>query len=329
GRIELALDQKAENTTVLEQWRQQQQRKNQLNPSLICNLIPEDFTARFYLIHNVFGLEKAEKFFKTILENLRSESIYSSLLSRYARRNNLEKPNEESSIKLNTLALNRALRVYADVSDIATMEEFLSGEATTTLLDWLTRLDMAKAYLKDGLKGLMRLFVEAGETKDFYRIWNLVKIAGKPDNEGIGALIGSPLKLDDIKGAEEIYYNEWACSDLVFDIRVPTMLASAYREKGMVEKADNLLNTTMRSKGFDYSFYSTLLTSYTRSNKTLDKANDVFQKMDDLGFLMQQASPFSSMISLYSQKEPDGLTMNNVYEMYADETNIVSMEKGV
>ncbi|CAE6131334.1 unnamed protein product [Arabidopsis arenosa] len=106
-RIETAADNKAAITTVLEQW-QQQQLGYHLNPSLvrcsveelhdsksflkalelsewmidkkICNHLPEDYTVRFHLIENVLGLEEAKKFFESIPENLKGESIYSTAL---------------------------------------------------------------------------------------------------------------------------------------------------------------------------------------------------------------------------------------------------------
>lgn len=54
-------------------------------------------------------------------------------------------------------------------------------------------------------EGLIRLYGEAGERDDVYRIWDLYKSTKEKDNEGFHALIGSLLKLDDINGAEEIY----------------------------------------------------------------------------------------------------------------------------
>ena len=52
----------------------------------ICCLVPEDFSARFQLIENVLGLEEAEKYFESIPENLRGESLYTALLRSYAKR---------------------------------------------------------------------------------------------------------------------------------------------------------------------------------------------------------------------------------------------------
>lgn len=524
SRIESAADQKAAITTVLEQWRQQQQQhgNHQLNPSLvkgiveklhdskryrqalevsnwmikkkICNHLPEDLAVRFHLIENVLGLEEAEKFFQSIPENLKGESIYTALLKSYAKsgeislrkaeytfekmrklgmllrpspynsmvslysslrnRNkvdNILQKMKENNIELDSPTVNNALRVYAAVCDVATMDKFLADWNAITTLEWLTTLDMAKAYLRDGSKGkaremlrrteelndpksyerLIRLYGEAGEREDVYRIWDLYKNTKEKDNEGFRALIGSLLKLDDINGAEKIYYDEWESSGLEFDVRIPTMLMSGYRAKGMVKKADKLLYKTMKNKrlvisinpfveelvknrnqvkpsdlrdliknlrdsnqlskaleastwmcekrGFnlfpedyairfhliekvlgleeaekffessipknmkDYSVYDTLLTSYTRSKKTLDKAEGVFEKMRELGFL-SKLSPFNSIISLYVQLEKQGkvknllrtmkenniehnsVTVNNVLRMYANETDIETME---
>ncbi|KAG7576831.1 Pentatricopeptide repeat, partial [Arabidopsis thaliana x Arabidopsis arenosa] len=466
SRIESAADQKAAITTVLDQWRQQQQQQqhgnHQLNPSLvkgiveklhdskryrqalevsnwmiekkICNHLPEDLAVRFHLIENVLGLEEAEKFFQSIPENLKGESIYTALLKSYAKsgeeslskaeytfekmrklgmllrpspynsmvslysslrnRNKVDdilQKMKENNIELDSPTVNNALRVYAAVYDVATMDKFLADWNAITTLEWLTTLDMAKAYR------LIRLYGEAGEREDVYRIWDLYKNTKEKDNEGFRAMIGSLLKLDDVNGAEKIYYDEWESSGLEFDVRIPTMLMSGYRAKGMVKKADKLLYKTMKNKrlvisinpfveelvknrnqvkpsdlrdliknlrdsnqlskaleastwmcekrGFnlfpedyairfhliekvlgleeaekffessipknmkDYSVYDTLLTSYTRSAKTLDKAEGVFEKMRELGFL-SKLSPFNSIISLYIQLGKQGKVKN-------------------
>ncbi|KAJ4898209.1 Pentatricopeptide repeat (PPR) superfamily protein [Raphanus sativus] len=216
---------------------------------------------------------------------------------------------------------------------------------------------------------LLTLYGEAGEREDVYRIWDLYKMTEEQENDGFRALFGSLLKLDDLNGAEEIYYNEWDDSGLEFDVRIPTMLASGYRKNGQVKKADKLMIKTIRNEkmvrpigplleewgkkgnlvepsymrglikdlcdskqyskaleastwlGFhlidnvlgllnklraeffkssipenmkNYSVYSALLTSYTRSSKTVEKAEATFEKMSELGFLLN-STPFNSI----------------------------------
>ncbi|KAJ4869889.1 Pentatricopeptide repeat (PPR) superfamily protein [Raphanus sativus] len=521
SRIEAASEHKTAITRVLEHWRRQQKGK-QINPSMVrvlveelrdsqrfrqalevsdwmiehklCNLIPEDFTARFCLIENVLGLREAEKFFESVPESQRGEAIYTALLNCYTVKKDLVKAEgtfkkmreiglllkplpynsmmslylsvrkrdkvdeimqemKENNVAFDSLTVNTALRVYASVSDLLAMEKLLSVWEDTVKMHCLTSLDMAKTYLRHGNKEkaremllrteedqidpesypeLLTLYGEAGEREDVYRIWDLYKMTEEQDNDGFRALFGSLLKLDDLNGAEEIYYNEWDDSGLEFDVRIPTMLASGYRKNGQVKKADKLMIKTIRNekmvrpigplleewgkkgnlvepsymrglikdlcdskqypkaleastwvserKLFDlfpedyaarlhlidnvlgleqaekffnssipenmknYSVYSTLLTTYTRSAKTVDKAEATFERMSELGFLLN-STPFNSMISLYSEIrkrskvmkllekmkekniEPDNVTMNNVLRVNAYVSAMECMEK--
>jgi len=63
---------------------------------------------------------------------------------------------KESNIDLDRLTVNKALRVYAAASDVAAMERFLADWEGTVKLEWVTMLDLAKAYLNNGSKGKAR-----------------------------------------------------------------------------------------------------------------------------------------------------------------------------
>ncbi|VVA90429.1 unnamed protein product [Arabis nemorensis] len=130
---------------VLEQWKRQ---GNQLNPSDIrniiktlgdsqrftqalkvsewmserqlCNLIPEDFAARLYLIDNVLGLEEATKFFLSIPECKRDHSVG----KRQMEMNNVEPDN---------LTLNIKLRLYAAEFDIEKLTKAIKDKESD---DW-------------------------------------------------------------------------------------------------------------------------------------------------------------------------------------------------
>ena len=82
----------------------------------------------------------------------------------------------------------------------------------------LDSLEMAKAYLRVGSKRearemlvkaeelndpkeLMRLYGEAGDNGDVYRMWNLYKKTREQDNDGF-----LTLNFDDINGAAVMYY---------------------------------------------------------------------------------------------------------------------------
>ncbi|XP_020866818.1 pentatricopeptide repeat-containing protein At1g15480, mitochondrial [Arabidopsis lyrata subsp. lyrata] len=71
----------------------------------------------------------------------------------------------------------------------------------------------------------------------------------------------------------------------------------------------------------DYSVYENLLRSYTKSEKTLDKAEDTFEKMRDLGFL-SKPSPFDTMISLYRKLNKRDMVKKLKYEMMENNVKI-------
>lgn len=48
-----------------------------------------------------------------------------------------------------------------------------------------------------------------------------------------------------------MYYKEYECSGLDFDVRIPTMLVSGFRKKGMIQQADILMNKTVRNIRLD------------------------------------------------------------------------------
>ncbi|CAH2034120.1 unnamed protein product [Thlaspi arvense] len=322
-RISDALDRNAQIIPVLKQWRQQ---GNQVNPSQvsewmseenICDLTPEDFAARLHLIENVLRLEKAEKFFESIPNSARDGSVYTTLLTAYARsdktlckaeatfkkmrelgllsraspynamiflytslkdRDKVEEillGMKANDVEADSVTVNQVLKLYSDLSDVEAMEKFLNEWETVRgiKLECLTTLNMAKAYLrassrenaikmmrlteelvdhkalKSAYESLLKLYGEAGEKEQVLRIWNLYnKNIEECDNDGYRNVIGSLLKLDDIAAAEEIY-KEWECLPLEFDIRLPTMLADGYRERGMIDKAEKLMNNrTIKNK---------------------------------------------------------------------------------
>ncbi|VVA97221.1 unnamed protein product [Arabis nemorensis] len=408
------------------------------------------------------NLDKAESTFEKMRELglLSKPCPYNSMISLYGsigKRGKVDKilrDMEGNNVEIDSVTVNKVLRVYAFRDDVESIDNFRARFEATATLELSTTLDMAEAYLEKDLKEkaremlcraekfkdpesyerLIKLYGQAGEVEDVFRIWDMYKKTRKMDRQGFRALIGSLLKLDEINRAEEMYYKEWECAGFKFDRWITSMLEDGYREKGMVNKADKLMYKNRRdieleldtpitpllevwgkywnqvkpsdSRGLiknlldlnqfsnalevsswmfqkkvfklfpedyatrlhliekvlgleeaekffetcipenmkDYSVYATLLTSYTRSSKTLDKAESIFEKMRELSFL-SKLSPFNKMISLYSELgkrievenvlkemkenniEPDSVTMNNVLRVYAYVSAIEPMEK--
>ncbi|CAH8253736.1 unnamed protein product [Arabidopsis lyrata] len=220
---------------------------------------------------------KAEATFQKMRELglLSRPSPYNAMMSLYIALNDREKVEEllremkDNDVEADSITVNNVLKLYSAVCDVTAMEKFLNKwEGINGIkLEWLTTLDMAKAYLRARSNGkaikmlrlteeladrkslksaydhLMKLYGEAGNREEVLRIWNLYKMnIGQRDNKGYRTVIRSLLKVDDIFGAEEIY-KVWESLSLEFDIRIPTMLASGYRERGMTEKAEKLINS--------------------------------------------------------------------------------------
>ncbi|KAG2269718.1 hypothetical protein Bca4012_062731 [Brassica carinata] len=118
----------------------------------------EDFASRLYLIEIHSGLSEAEKFFKTIPENMKDDLVYTALLSFYTKskktRHDAEATYQKIGRKLEenrvvhdkNLTSNNVLKAYASVPDVEAMEKFLKrieDETTPFALAWQTGISMA------------------------------------------------------------------------------------------------------------------------------------------------------------------------------------------
>ncbi|XP_010462942.1 PREDICTED: putative pentatricopeptide repeat-containing protein At1g28020 [Camelina sativa] len=183
---------------------------------------------------------------------------------------------EENNVKPNNLTFNLKLRRYAAVTNIETMERLLK-EHDPTALDWRTSCEIAKAYLKHGLvvkaigmlsraeqsvepiskklayESLMMLYGDAEKADEVYRIWELYKDdvchndLRHMNSEGYRSVISSLLKLNDINGADKIV-KEWHEGDNEFDVRILSMMASAYCKRGQLRDAEKLTHNVMMRK---------------------------------------------------------------------------------
>ncbi|VVA90809.1 unnamed protein product [Arabis nemorensis] len=88
--------------------------------------------------------------------------------------------------------------------------------------------------------------------------------------------------------------SEWMCEQRVFNVFSEDYAARLRLVETVLglEEADKFFKSIPENMR-DYSVYNTLLGSYTRSEKTLDKAESTFETMRDLGFLLKH-SPYNS-----------------------------------
>ncbi|KAL0787686.1 hypothetical protein Bca101_003932 [Brassica carinata] len=328
NRIESALNHKAKISTVLEQWRQQ---GNNLNPTLVrgileklrdtkrfpqalevsewmverkmCSLVPEDYTAQ----SGNKDVDRAEAAFKKMRELglLLKPSPYSYMMSLYSSVGNRGKVDEvlremkENNVKLDNLDMAKA---YLRVG---------SKREAREMLVRAEELNDPSSY-----EELMRLYGEAGDSGDVYRIWNLYKKTREQDNDGFLALIESLLNLDDINIAAEMYYSEYALSGLEFDVRIPTMLASGFRKHGMVQQADILMNKTLRNIRFGNKPITPFLEEWGKMGSQVKPSEfrDLIKNLQDsnkLSIALEASSWFcdQKMINLFPEDYADRLDL--------------------
>ncbi|KAH0911352.1 hypothetical protein HID58_034673 [Brassica napus] len=240
-RLTEALDQNAQIIPVLQQWRQQ---GNQIDPSHV----------------------------RVIIKKLRDsdQSLQALQVSEWM----LDNVVESNGVAPDSVNVDNVSKLYASVSDVRAMEKLLTAWEENcgnwSTLEWLITLDMAKACLKDGSQEkaiklltsteklvdpktfkqayelLTKLYGDAEKKEEVLRIWNLCNKSTEEscDNNDYLTVIRTLLKLDAITEAEE-FYKVWEYSPLEFDYRIPTMLASGYRERGMVDEAEKLIMKTL------------------------------------------------------------------------------------
>ncbi|XP_010501625.1 PREDICTED: putative pentatricopeptide repeat-containing protein At1g43010 [Camelina sativa] len=142
-----------------------------------------------------------------------------------------------------------------------------------------------------------------------------------------------------------ITVSEWMSAQKVCDL-VPKDYADRLHLIENVlglEAAEKFFQSIPENKRDDF-VYTTILSSYTRSDQTRDKAEFIFWKMRELGYLTNP-SAFNHMVSLYIQLDkrdmvekilnqmeennvkPNNLTFNLKLRRYAAVTNIKTMER--
>ncbi|KAG5556316.1 hypothetical protein RHGRI_006801 [Rhododendron griersonianum] len=181
---------------------------------------------------------------------------------------------EEKGIKYDKFTFGILFNTYADLSDTIGMDRIVQRMEyyPNIVLDWNTYSFAAKGFIKAGLTKkalemlkkseglilaskrrslaydfLLTQYAAIGEKDEVLRLWELHKKTEKIYNKSYISMITSLLKLDDIEEAEKIF-EEWDCSELFFDFRVPNFLIGAYCRKGLMEKAETLINRA-RMKG--------------------------------------------------------------------------------
>ena len=247
-------------------------------------------------------VDKAE----TTLQKMRELGLplsilnYNNVLSLYFRTGNHEKADilmhdlDIKGVKLDKVTYSILLNAYGAISDIDEFEKILAKiESDPTVdINWNVYANAAYHYRRFGLPDkalnllkkseklasltkkkhealacILTIYATIGNREDVLRVWKKCK-AYNVSNLCYKKMMSSILKFDDIETAEKIL-EEWEASNLSKDFRVPNFLISAYCEKGLMDKAESLIERA-KSKGWEkpnlFTWYW-MSSGYVRSNQ--------------------------------------------------------------
>ncbi|KAK2647376.1 hypothetical protein Ddye_014865 [Dipteronia dyeriana] len=163
---------------------------------------------------------------------------------------------------------------------------------TSVVLDWTSYTTAASAYAKLGLldqamammekseglvsgkrsntayECLITQYATYGKKDDVLRLWQVYKNKMKILNKGYISVIPSVLKFDDLECAERIF-EEWESENTRYDLRIPNFMIVAYCRRGLMEKAESLLDKIISRGGkLDHKTWYCLAQGYLQNNQT-------------------------------------------------------------
>lgn len=256
------------------------------------------------------SLEKAEATMQKMRELGYTKPLsYNVMLDLYSKIKKHEKLDlliqemEEKGIPFNKFTYAIRLNAYAASAKIEQMEKLLTemeGDPGFTMW-WNYYAVASSGYLKAGAtekalatlkksehlikvkegrsayEVLLTLYASLGKKDEVYRIWNLRKGIGKFYNTSYLCMMSSLAKLDDLDGVEKIF-EEWEAEKTYFDYRLPNLLITVYCKKGLLEKAESILNRLGASgKEPNASSWSRMALGYFKKEQ-MDKAVETMKK---------------------------------------------------
>ncbi|WCJ27022.1 Tetratricopeptide repeat (TPR)-like superfamily protein [Euphorbia peplus] len=199
---------------------------------------------------------------------------YNDIMSLYSKLGHYEKiPGLFSEMKENNVSPNNftyriCIHSYGARSDLEGMIKVLNEMEHDLGVDWNTYAVVANFYIKAGLFGkandvlkkaeekidkkdgsgynyLISLYATLGNEAEVLRLWDLEKKRSKRQiNRDYITILQSLVKIGNLEEADKILQG-WKSSGNAYDVRIPNIVVWGYCSKGLVEKAEALLNELM------------------------------------------------------------------------------------
>ncbi|KAE8645769.1 hypothetical protein Csa_020441 [Cucumis sativus] len=295
------------------------------------------------------SLEKAE----AIMQEMRKMGIattsfaYNVLINLYAQIGQHDKIDllieemKTKGIPQDIYSIRNLCAAYVAKADISGMEKILKRieEDSELKADWTIYSIAANGYLTAGLetealsmlkkteekvrpntnkfafKFLLSLYERTGHKNEVYRVWNTFKPLTKETCVPYALMITSLAKLDDIEGAERIF-QEWESKCTVYDFRVLNRLLVAYCRKGLLDKAESVVNQAVVERTPFRSTWSILATGYAEYGH-MSKAVEMLKKAILVGrqnWKPKQGDILEACLD-YLEKQGDAETMDEIVRL--------------
>lgn len=225
---------------------------------------------------------------------------YNVMLNHFFQTANREKADsllhemEAKRVKFDRFTYALLLNAYGADSDTSEMEKILTRVESDpdTDIDWNVYAVAANQYIRAGLVNkaldllkkseklvafvnkkkeafsfILTLYAAAGKKEDVLRTWEKCK-QYNASNMNYKKMLSSILKFDDLETAEKVF-KEWEHTDLSKDIKIPNFLICTYCKKGMMDKAEALIEK-VKSKQWqkpDLFTWSYMSIGYVRCNQ--------------------------------------------------------------
>jgi len=305
-------------------------------------------------------MEKAEVHMKKMEELGYATTTlpYNELLTLYKNTGKFEKVSlviqemEKNNISQDKFTYNIRMNICAAISDIDGVDKILEEMQCNPMvdIDWSTNGNLANIYIKAGLLDkaeltlkemenkmdrrdreafnfLITLCASAGNKDGVARMWHLLKLSfPKLTNMSFICMLTSLLKLGDLEGAENIF-KEWQSSGLTYDFRVPNILLDAYVKKGLMEKAELVLEHVLEGTEKPISKTWEIIAEGYLMNTQIDKAvyamNKALLSMERGGW---QPKPTNLLFILKHLQEHGDVVCAEQYLKILRDMNIESKE---
>ncbi|KAL5575435.1 hypothetical protein UlMin_017134 [Ulmus minor] len=231
---------------------------------------------------------------------LSSALTYNDIMCLYVNLGQHEKvPNvlaemKENKVSPDNFSYRICINSYGVRSDIEGMEKVLREMESQPhiVMDWNTYAVVANLYIKAGLthkaadalknseerlekkdatgyNHLISLYASFGKTDEVLRLWDQAKTACKRYiNRDYIVILKSLVKLGELEEAEK-KLKEWESSENCYDFRIPITLIDGYIEKGLLDKAETLLEGLMgEGKATSPNSWGALAAKYLEKGET-------------------------------------------------------------